>query len=95
MAFSYILHQLKKIVNRDKYFLRVEKRYNKAKKERKMMFFRKSERKRRGVGAILTIGALAAIGAVNITRSGKRAVNNAVTKVKDFFMKEKSDYKVE
>ena len=59
------------------------------------MFFRKSERKRRGVGAILTIGALAAIGAVNITRSGKKAVNNAVTKVKDFFVKDKGDFKVE
>ncbi len=59
------------------------------------MFFRKSERKRRGIGAILTIGALAAIGAVNITRSGKKAVNNAVTKVKDFFMKDKGDFKVE
>ena len=59
------------------------------------MFFRKSERKRRGIGAILTIGALAAVGAVNITRSGKRAVNNAMTKVKDFFMKEKGDFKSE
>ena len=59
------------------------------------MFFRKSERKRRGIGAILTIGALAAVGADNITRSGKRAVNNAMTKVKDFFMKEKGDFKSE
>ena len=53
-----------------------------------MMLSRKSERKKYTAPVILTVGALAAIGAVSITRSGKQMMKNAVTKVKSFFNKE-------
>ncbi len=52
------------------------------------MFFRKTERKRHSIGAILTVGALAAIGALSITRCGKQMLNDAMCKVKGFFKKE-------
>ena len=64
------------------------KRYEKAEKERKIMFFGKTERKTRTAPVILTVGALAAIGAVSITRSGKKMIKNGVDKVKGFFSKE-------
>ena len=54
------------------------------------MLFRKTERKKHSVGAILTVGALAAIGALSITRCGKQMLNNAMCKVKGFFKKENS-----
>lgn len=54
------------------------------------MFFRKNERKSRGTCVILAIGALAAIGAVSITRTGKQMLNEACCKVKGFFAKTKS-----
>ena len=51
------------------------------------MFFRKTERKRHSVCAILTIGTLAAIGAVTVAKSGKQMLNEATKKVKSFFNK--------
>ena len=54
------------------------------------MFFGKTERKKHNVGAILTIGALAAIGAISITRCGKQMLGEACCKVKSFLKKEKS-----
>lgn len=54
------------------------------------MFFRKTERKKHSACVILTVGALAAIGAVSITKCGKRMINDACCKVKSFFKKEKS-----
>ena len=53
------------------------------------MFFRRTERKKHSTCVILTIGALAAIGAVTVTRCGKQMFNEAVCKVKNFFSKEK------
>ena len=55
------------------------------------MFFRKTERKKHSTCLILTIGALAAIGAVSITRSGKQMINELGMKVKGFFKKEGCD----
>lgn len=54
------------------------------------MIFGKSERKKHTAPVILTIGALAAIGAVSITRSGKQMVKNTVTAAKNLFNKETS-----
>lgn len=54
------------------------------------MIYRKNERKRHNVCAILTIGALAAIGAISIAKSGKEMLNCACNKVKCFFKKESS-----
>ena len=51
------------------------------------MFFKKSERKKHGIGAILTVGALAAVGVVSITRCGKRILNDTTSKIKGFFVK--------
>ena len=52
------------------------------------MFFRKTERKKHSACVILTIGALAAIGAVSITRSGKQMLSDASAKIRGFFKKE-------
>ena len=52
------------------------------------MFFRKTERKKQGVGVILTVGALAAIGAVTVTKCGKQMLNDVMCKVKGFLKKE-------
>ena len=54
------------------------------------MFFRKTERKKHSACLILTVGALAAIGAVSITKCGKQMINDACCKVKSFFKKEKN-----
>lgn len=54
------------------------------------MFFRKTERKKHSACVILTVGALAAIGAISITKCGKQMLNEACCKVKSFFKKEKS-----
>ena len=53
------------------------------------MFFRKTERKSRGTCVILAIGALAAIGAVSITRTGKQILGELRDKVKGAFSKTK------
>ena len=52
------------------------------------MLFGKSERKKHTAPVILTVGALAAIGAISITRSGKQMVKNTVAKAKNLFNKE-------
>lgn len=54
------------------------------------MFFRKTERKKHSACVILTVGALAAIGAISVTKCGKQMLNDAMCKVKSFFKKEKS-----
>jgi hypothetical protein len=54
------------------------------------MFFRKPEQKKHSACLILAVGALAAIGAMSITRCGKEAINEMCCKVKKFFKKEKS-----
>lgn len=54
------------------------------------MFFRKSERKSHRASFVLVIGALAAIGAVSITRCGKQMLCCMKTKMKSLFDKEKS-----
>ena len=53
------------------------------------MLFRKTERKRHSTCVILTVGALAAIGAVTVARCGKEMLNDTVCKVKGFFSREK------
>ena len=53
------------------------------------MFFRKCEKKKHSIPIILTIGALAAIGAVSITRCGKDMMNCACDKMKSLFKKGK------
>ncbi len=54
------------------------------------MFFKKTERKKHSACVILTIGALAAIGAVSITRCGKQMVKNVTSKVTGLFKKDES-----
>ena len=51
------------------------------------MFFRKTERKRHSVCAILTIGALATIGAITVFKNGKQMLANAGCKIKGIFGK--------
>ena len=54
------------------------------------MLFGKSDRKKHTAPVILTVGALAAIGAISITRSGKQMFKNTVNKAKSLFNKEMS-----
>ena len=49
------------------------------------MFSKKCGKKKYGLCVILTIGALAAVGAMNVTRCGKNAVNTMITKMKSIF----------
>ena len=51
------------------------------------MLLRKTDRKKHTAPVILTVGALAAIGAVSITKSGKQMLKNATNRVKGFFNK--------
>ena len=53
------------------------------------MMFRRTERKRYGACFILTVGALATVGAVTVVRYGKQMINTAGGKIKDFLKKEK------
>lgn len=53
------------------------------------MLFRKNERKNRGTCVILAFGALAAIGAVTVAKSGKAAVCKARDSVKKVLFKSK------
>lgn len=46
------------------------------------MFFRKTERKSHSACAILTIGALATIGAITVFKKGKQMFRNTGCKVK-------------
>ena len=50
------------------------------------MFFRKTERKSHSMGAILLVGALAAVGAVTVVKCGKQIANDAMTKMKGFLI---------
>ena len=52
------------------------------------MLFRKTERKRHSACVILTIGALATIGAISIVKDGKQMINQLGTKVKGFLKKD-------
>ncbi len=52
------------------------------------MFFKKSERKKFSTCAILTIGALAAIGAASVTKCGKQVLSEMKCKVMNFFKKD-------
>ena len=52
------------------------------------MFFRKTERKSHSMGAILLVGALAAVGAVTVVKCGKQIANDAMTKMKGFLKKD-------
>lgn len=51
------------------------------------MFFKKTERKKHSAACILAIGALAAIGALSITRRGKSMVRDAKNKMKNLLGK--------
>ncbi len=55
-----------------------------------MLFGNKEKRKHRPMLA-LTVGALAAIGACNIVRGGKRIVKGAAEKMMGMFKKEKTE----
>lgn len=59
------------------------------------MLFRKNERKSRGTCVILTFGALAAIGAFTVAKSGKDAVCKARDSVKKILFKSKCTAPVE
>ena len=52
------------------------------------MFFRKTERKRHSACVILTIGALATIGAISVVKDGKQMINELGKKVKSFLKKD-------
>lgn len=52
------------------------------------MFCSKNDAKKRGNWAVLAVGALAAIGAISITRCGKQMVTGAICKMKKLFSKE-------
>ncbi len=52
------------------------------------MFFRKTERRKHSAVAILTVGALAAVGAVTVGKCAKRAANDIMCKIKAMFKSE-------
>lgn len=54
------------------------------------MFYRKNERKPHSARVILTVGALAAVGAISIFKCGKQMAGEALCKVKQFFKSEKA-----
>ena len=49
-----------------------------------MMFFRKNERKSHSARVILTVGALAAVGAISIYNCGKQMAGDVICKLKGF-----------
>lgn len=53
------------------------------------MIYRRNSRKNHGTCVILAVGALAAIGALTVTKTGKQKMNEIVCKVKGFFNKDK------
>ena len=73
----------------------MRKRYKKVKKKGILMFLRKTERKRHSVCVILTIGALAAVGAITVTRSGKQILREATSKIKGFFKKDSCECQID
>ena len=54
-------------------------------KGEKGMFFKKNERKTHNVRAILTVGALATIGAISIVKSGKKTASDLWCKFRGVF----------
>ncbi len=52
------------------------------------MFFKKSEKKSHGALLVLTVGALAAVGAMSITRCGKQMMHCMCAKIKGALGKE-------
>ena len=52
------------------------------------MFFKKNERKKHSACLILTVGALAAVGALTITKRGKEIWTSAKDKMTGMFKKE-------
>ncbi len=58
------------------------KRYKKEEKGWIKLFFRKTERKKHSVCAILTVGALATIGAITVMKNGKQILKTAGCKIK-------------
>ena len=54
------------------------------------MFFRKDERKSHSARVILTVGALAAVGAMSLVRCAKQTACVALDKVKGFLKSEKA-----
>ncbi len=54
------------------------------------MFFGKCEKKKHSATLILTVGALAAIGAMSITKCGKQMMQCMKQKITDIFNKEKA-----
>lgn len=52
------------------------------------MFFRKAERKKHSVVAILAVGALATVGAVTVSKYAKRTANDVMCKIKAMFKTE-------
>ncbi len=55
------------------------------------MFCHKKETKKRSLGVVLTVGALAAVGIIAITKCGKNAAMNMKDKMCDFFKKKKNE----
>ncbi len=51
------------------------------------MFCHKKESKKRSVGLVLAVGALAAVGAFAITKCGKNCIMNMKDKMCDLFKK--------
>ena len=54
------------------------------------MFGKAENKKTRAKGAV-TVGALAAVGAISIMKKGKKLVKNMGKKVKDFFKGDKGE----
>lgn len=59
------------------------------------MFFRKTERRKHSVVAILAVGALATVGAVTVGKYAKRAANDMICKIKTVFKSEECACPVE
>ncbi len=54
------------------------------------MFFKRSEKRSHGATLVLMVGALAAIGAISVTRCGKQMMHCMCQKVTGMFNKEKA-----
>ncbi len=54
------------------------------------MFYRKSERKSHNVRVILTVGALATVGAISIFKCTRQMLGDTFCKIKSFLKSEKA-----
>ncbi len=63
----------------------------KSEEERITVFFSKNERKTHSTRVILTVGALAAVGAISIFKCGKQMAGDVLCKVKAFLKSEKPE----